>query len=155
MEDRVWVDMMNRISPLDKSTHHRVQTTQSSTNSQTAETTLRDRGVNDPLLTESIQQPLCDLVGTIVLSNLLAQDEDLGVGLQLLGQSLVQRISDCIFLDAVAVSICPDLRGASEVDGSGNGTRRLREGWSLCLDSRSSCCSSEASRRSEESRHCG
>jgi len=42
------------------------------------------RSINDPLVTESVQQALGDLVRTVVLGNLLSQDEDLRIALQLL-----------------------------------------------------------------------
>jgi hypothetical protein len=58
-------------------THDRSQSAQRSTDGQTTETAFRDRCVNDSLVTKSIQQTLGHLVGTVVLGDLLSQNEDL------------------------------------------------------------------------------
>lgn len=42
------------------------------------------RGVDDALVTESVQQALGDLVSSVVLGNFLSQDEDFVVGLEFL-----------------------------------------------------------------------
>lgn len=102
-------------------THHRVQSAQGGTGSQAGKTHLGDGSVNDTLLAEPIQQSLCDLVRSVVLGNLLTQDEDLGVGLELLGQSLVEGISDSVLLDASALGVRPALRRSAKVDGARNG----------------------------------
>lgn len=77
-----------------------MQATESSTDSETTETTLRDRSVDHTLLAEAIQETLGDLVCAVVLGDLLTQDEDLLVALELLGQGLVERISDGVLLDS-------------------------------------------------------
>lgn len=90
------------------------------TNSKTTEARLGDGGVNDTLVTEAVQKTLGHLVSSIVLGDLLAEDEDLGVGLELLSKSLIERISDGDLLDtrAGALSVRSGLRRAEE-DGPG------------------------------------
>ncbi|KAI6775058.1 hypothetical protein HG530_001816 [Fusarium avenaceum] len=91
-----------------------VKTTQGSTNSETTETRLGDRSVNDTLLTEAVEETLGNLVGTVVLGNLLTEDEDLLVLGELLCESLVERISDSVLLDAggLAIGVRSGLGGA-------------------------------------------
>lgn len=120
-------------SGLGKNTHNRVQASQSSTDSQTTETSLRDGGINHPLRAKSVQQTSCHLVPagkraalvikvtstktrhsshctdrkkknrealrSVVLCDLLTQNESFRVALQLLRQSLVQSITDIDLLD--------------------------------------------------------
>jgi hypothetical protein len=86
-------------------TYNRVKTTQGSTNSETTETRLGDRSVNDTLLTEAVEETLGNLVGSVVLGNLLTEDEDLLVLGELLRESLVERISDSVLLDAGALAV--------------------------------------------------
>jgi len=95
---------------------NRVKTTQGSTNSETAETRLGDRSVNDTLLAEAVEETLGNLVGTVVLGNLLTEDEDLLVLGELLCESLVERISDSVLLDAgaLAIGIRSGLGGAED-----------------------------------------
>lgn len=97
-------------------TYDGVKTAQSGTDGETTETTLSDGSVNDTLLTESVKKTLGDLVGTVVLSNLLTKDEDLGVGLELLSKGLVERITDSVLLDtrARALSVGSGLGGTEE-----------------------------------------
>lgn len=94
-----------------------MQPSQRSTNRQTRKPVLRDGRINHPLITETIQQPLRDLVGAIVLRDFLAQDEHLRVGLQLLRfatmlalepipqqrevtEGLVESFAHCVLLHA-------------------------------------------------------
>lgn len=72
-----------------ESTHDRSQSAQGSTDSETAEATFGDGCIDDPLVAEPVQQALGDLVGTVVLGDLLSQNEDLLILLQLFGQGLV------------------------------------------------------------------
>lgn len=119
-------------------TYNWVKTTESSANGETGKATLCDGGVNNTLVAEAIEETLGDLVGTVVLGNLLTEDESLGVLLELLGQSLVEGLTDGVLLDAVAVSIgsgvvCAKVDGA--VDGAGvlcegGGGRALDDGGS-------------------------
>lgn len=134
-------------------THHRVQAAQRSSHSQTGKAHLGNGRVNDALLAEPVQQALGDLVGAVVLRNLLAQDKDLGVALQLLGQRLVQGISHGVLLDARALGVGSVLRRAAKVDGAGNGL--CEGGRSLSGDGGSSCRDSQAGCGSEESGHGG
>lgn len=101
-----------------EATYHGVQSTECSTNSETAETGLGDGSVDDPPVAEAVQQALCHLVCTIVLGDLLTQDEDLVVALQLLSQCLVQRISDGVVLCAVG-SVCSCLQEGGDRANSG------------------------------------
>jgi hypothetical protein len=106
-----------------------VQTAEGSADGETAETALGDGGVDDTLVAEAVQQALGDLVGTIVLGDLLTQDEDLGVRLKLLGKSLVQGVSDGVLLDAGALGVGPGLGSTNEgVPGDG----RARELGKRC-----------------------
>jgi hypothetical protein len=95
-----------------------VKTTEGSTNSETTETRLGDGGVNDTLVTEAVEKTLGYLVGTVVLGNLLSQNEDLLILLELLSQSLVERISDGVFLDAGAVVGVGSGLGGTKNNGS-------------------------------------
>lgn len=109
-------------------TYDGVEATESSTNGQTSETALGDGSVNDTLLTEAVEKTLGNLVGTIVLSDLLAKDEDLVVGLELLGKGLVEGISDGVLLDTGGViGVGAGLEG-TEDDGTDDGA--LGEGGS-------------------------
>lgn len=104
----------------EKATHHGVKTAESGTNSKTTEARLGDGSVNDTLVAEAVQKTLGHLVSTVVLGDLLTKDEDLGVGLELLSKSLVERISDGDLLDtgAGALSVRSGL-GRAEEDGPG------------------------------------
>ena len=55
---------------------------------------LGDRRVDDAPGAELLQQPLRDLVGALVLGDLLAHDEDVGVAAHLLGHGIAQRLAD-------------------------------------------------------------
>lgn len=114
-----------------------MQSTQRSSSGQTSEAHLGNGRINDSLLAKSVQQALGDLVRAVVLRNLLAQDEDLGVALQLLGQRLVQGISDGVLLDAGALGVGSVLGRAAKVDGAGNGL--CEGGRGLLGDGGSSC----------------
>lgn len=130
-----------------------MKTAQGSTNSETAETALGDGSVDNALLAESVQKTLGDLVGTIVLRNFLTEDEDLRVSLELLGQCLVQGITDGVLLDASTLSV----GSGSEVDGASDGAGGLGEGGSersLGGKGGSSGSGRKASSGTEESRHC-
>lgn len=102
-----------------------MQASQCSTDSQTSEASFGDRSVNNPFGSEPVEQASRDLVTinptitvsslpliaalimhietgwndvrSVVLCNLLAQNENLVVALQLLSQRLVQGISDSDF----------------------------------------------------------
>jgi len=93
-----------------------VKTTEGSTNSETTETRLSNGSVNDTLLTEAVEKTLGHLVGAVVLSNLLTENEDLLVLLKLLSESLVERISDSDLLDtrALAVGVGSGLGGTED-----------------------------------------
>jgi hypothetical protein len=104
-----------------------VQTAKGSADGEAAETALGDGSVDDTLLAEAVQQALGDLVGTIVLGDLLAQDEDLGVGLKLLGKSLIQGISDGVLLDAGALGVGPGLGSTNEGVPGDSSARELGE----------------------------
>ena len=51
---------------------------------------LGDRRVDDPARAELVEHPLADLVGAVVLGDLLAHQEDAVVALHLLGHRLVE-----------------------------------------------------------------
>src|SRR5438552_12192710 len=57
------------------------------------EARLRDRRVDDPLGPELLEQTLGDLVGALVEADLLADDEDVGIALELLPQREVQGLA--------------------------------------------------------------
>ena len=57
------------------------------------EAALGDRRVDDPLLAELLQQALRDLVGAVVVADLLAHEEDAIVLLHLLGHRLIERLA--------------------------------------------------------------
>jgi hypothetical protein len=92
-------------------TYNGMQTAKGSTDSQTGKAGLCDGGVDDPLLAEPVEQALGDLVCAVVLGDLLAEDEHLLVGLELLGERLVQGIADCVLLGSGRRirRICPGL----------------------------------------------
>lgn len=141
-------------------TYHRVKTAESSASSETGETHLGDGGVDYALLAEAVQKTLGDLVGTVVLSNLLTEDEDLGVALELFGQGLVEGISDSVLLDTGAFGVRPRLGGA-KVNGASKSAGVLGErGGSGSLGGRrleghSAGRGRQASGRAKESRHDG
>lgn len=111
-----------------------MEATEGSTNGQTSETALGDGSVNDTLLTEAVEKTFGNLVGTIVLGDLLAEDEDLVVGLELLSKSLVEGISDGVLLDTGGViGVGAGLEGTEDgTDGSalgeGGSSGHLSEG---------------------------
>jgi hypothetical protein len=82
-----------------------VKTTEGSTNSETTETRLSNGSINDTLLTEAVEKTLGHLVGTVILSNLLTENEDLLVLLKLLSEGLVERISYSDLLDTRALGV--------------------------------------------------
>ena len=55
---------------------------------------LGDRRVDDPARAEPLEHPLADLVGAVVLGDLLAHEEDAVVALHLLGHRLVRGPRD-------------------------------------------------------------
>ena len=57
------------------------------------EAVLGDRRVDDALGAEFLQQALRDLVGALVLGDLLAHDEDVAVAAHLLGHGVAQRLA--------------------------------------------------------------
>lgn len=87
------------------SAYHRVEASEGCTDSETSEAALSDGGIDDTPLTEAVEKAFGDLVGAVVLGDLLAEDEDLVFALELLSQGLVQRISDGVLLDASALSV--------------------------------------------------
>lgn len=116
-----------------RGTYNGVQSSKSSTDGETTETGFRDGGVNDPLGTEAVQQTprylvtiivervqICDpwtagksdegqgAIRSVVLRNLLSKNESLLVALQLLGERLVQSITDSDLLGARFRSISPE-----------------------------------------------
>jgi hypothetical protein len=101
-----------------------VKTTKGSANSETTETRLSNGSINDTLLTEAVEKTLGHLVGTVVLSNLLTENEDLLVLLKLLSESLVERISDSDLLDtgALAVGVGSGLGGSKDNRSSKSST---------------------------------
>ena len=54
---------------------------------------LGDRRVDDALVAELLQQALADLVGALVLGDLLAHQEDVRVAAHLLGHGVAQRFA--------------------------------------------------------------
>jgi hypothetical protein len=126
-----------------------MKTTEGSTDSETTETRLGDGGVNDTLVTEAVEKTLGHLVGTVVLGNLLSENEDLLVLLELLSESLVERISDGVLLDAGAVVGVGSGLGGTE----NNGSRKSSAGDGRLSSRRSNGSTDSSSRSSEAS--CG
>ena len=61
---------------------------------QAREAALADRGVDDALGSELVEQALADLVGAVVVGDLLPHQEDGGVALHLLAQGPTEGLSD-------------------------------------------------------------
>ena len=55
---------------------------------------LGDRGVDDPLRAEFVEEALGDLVGALVLGDFLTHDEDVGVAAHLLRHGVTERLAD-------------------------------------------------------------
>jgi hypothetical protein len=60
---------------------------------QPGESQLGDRGIDDPPLSERVEQPAAHLVGALIYPDLLPHQEDVGVALHLLTERLVQCVS--------------------------------------------------------------
>lgn len=84
-----------------------MQSAKGSANSETTETALGDGCIDDTLVAEPVQETLCDLVCAVVLSDLLTQNEDLVIGFKLLGEGLIEGLSDSVVLGSLCVGICP------------------------------------------------
>ncbi len=68
-------------------------------------------GVDDSVLKEPVEKNLSEPCRRpVYLTGLLAEDEDLVVLLELLGQGLVQGLTDGVLLDPGGGAICPDCR---------------------------------------------
>lgn len=138
MRAHAWLDKAKNsatISQCHGLTYNGVEATEGSANGQTGEAALGDRRVNYALLTKAVEKTFGDLVGTIVLSNLLTEDEDLVVSLELLSKSFVEGISDGVLLDAGGVVGVGAALGRTEEDGTSEGGA-LGEGRSSgCLGS--------------------
>ena len=63
------------------------------TNPHASEAFFRDRRVDHALGTKAVEHPLGDLVGSVVLGNLLTHDEDAVIALHLLAHRLVQSFA--------------------------------------------------------------
>ena len=68
---------------------------------QAGEARLGDGRVDDALLPEPVQEALGHLVRSVVLGNLLAEQEDLVIGGHLLGHGLVEGVTDRHHLGAI------------------------------------------------------
>lgn len=71
-----------------------LETSEGSTDTDTGETHLGDGGVDDSSLAKLVEQALGDLVGSVVLADFLAHDEDVVVSVHLLSECGVESISD-------------------------------------------------------------
>lgn len=71
-----------------------LQTSLSGTNSETGETHLGNRSINNSLLLELVDKSLGHLVSTMVTSNFLTKDEDLIITNKLLLHGVVESITD-------------------------------------------------------------
>src|SRR5690606_32501342 len=65
------------------------------TYAETGKAELRDRRIDDALLTETIEQALRDLVRAVVEPDFLTHQEDVGIALHFLSERLVQRLAIC------------------------------------------------------------
>lgn len=68
---------------------NRLQASESGTHGQTSETHLSNWGVHHSSLTKSIEQSTGNLVGTVVLGNLLTHEKNVVISVQLLGNGRV------------------------------------------------------------------
>lgn len=134
-------------------TYDGVKAGEGSADGETAEAGLGNGRVDDALVAEAVQETLCDLVGAVVLGNLLTQDEDLGVLLELLGEGLVEGLTDRVLLDAGAVGVGSRGVVGAKVDGaSGHGASDRGSGE---LGRQASLGGGrDAGGRAEDSRHC-
>lgn len=71
-----------------------LEASEGSTNTETSETHLGNGGINDSALAKAIEETTRNLVGTVVLANLLTHEENVIIFVHLLGDSGVEGISD-------------------------------------------------------------
>jgi len=69
--------------------NHRAEASKTSTNSNSSETSFSNRSVNDTFVTISVPHTLRDLVGSVVLSNLFADEENFLVTLDFVAHGRV------------------------------------------------------------------
>ncbi|KAI6756497.1 hypothetical protein HG531_014112 [Fusarium graminearum] len=112
-------------------------------------TLTRQKRVDDTLVAEAVEETLGHLVGTVVLGNLFSEDENFLVLVELLSESLIERISDGVLLDAGAVVGVGSGLGGTE----NNGSRKSSAGDGRLSNRRSNGSADSSSRSSEAS--CG
>src|SRR5204862_1152075 len=71
----------------------RAQPGESGTDAEPGETLLGDWRVDDPTRPELLQQPLADLVGSLIFGDFLADQQDVVVAPHLLGDRVAQRLA--------------------------------------------------------------
>ena len=60
---------------------------------QASKTVLTNRGIDDSLRAEALEQTLGNFVSAVVFRDLLAHEEHIGIALEFLGQRFVQRLA--------------------------------------------------------------
>ena len=71
----------------------RPQSDHGGADAQAGKTVLADRGIDDPLRTEALQQTLRNFVSAVVFRDLLAHEEHVGIAFKFLGQRFVERLA--------------------------------------------------------------
>ena len=73
--------------------HHRAQAEHRGADAHADEGGFADRRIDDALVAELFPQALGDLVGAVVLGDFLADEDDVGVALDFLGEGVVQSFA--------------------------------------------------------------
>lgn len=72
----------------------RLQTGHGRADADAGKPMLGDRGIDNPLRSEFLQQALRDLIGTLIFGDLFAHDEDVLVSAHLFGHGIAQRFAN-------------------------------------------------------------